>query len=230
MSNNQKLSYKEVLLSVPKSSVKTSNIVIQPDSNTDFYAEQFPYLIAQTDIKVDTNINTGTNTVQTFDPNLYTDEKLSYDNFSSQFKNSNGEYHDCSLCYSFLDEQTYVLYKLTASHDFKPLISYCSNCVNTLLDRQFQDYLDNISSTTCVYGMRQLLSQSPPTNLRIETSRNSDRYDIYELYMDGYIQSAELRRTMSKNEFEEWKKTQESVLNFLNSEEGSDMIKRDNMF
>jgi len=58
--------------------------------------------------------------------NSYFDTKFSYDNFASKFKNSTGEYFDCLICCSFLDEQTYVLYKLKETDKFKLLATYCS--------------------------------------------------------------------------------------------------------
>ena len=71
----------------------------------------------------------------------------------------------CSCCWDDIDASNYVEYKSSPDSEWFPS-GFCVNCIQHLIDAQWDTYVNGLAKTTCKAEQRRLLQRGPPINVR----------------------------------------------------------------
>jgi hypothetical protein len=100
----------------------------------------------------------------------------------------------CMSCWDDIDGSVYVEFQ--SSHDSEWFPSgFCENCVNHLLNNQWELYTSALAKTTCKAEQRRLLKMGPPINIKDATALPCpDGGEVFLLWFmsDGNEHSAKL--------------------------------------
>eukprot|EP00456_Euglypha_rotunda_P028037 TRINITY_DN22309_c0_g1_i7.p1 TRINITY_DN22309_c0_g1~~TRINITY_DN22309_c0_g1_i7.p1 ORF type:complete len:231 (-),score=32.32 TRINITY_DN22309_c0_g1_i7:103-699(-) len=69
---------------------------------------------------------------------------------------------ECKLCYSDLEDENYVEYKIHSESEWLPS-GYCSGCVDTLIDTQWHNFTELVGKETCRAALLRLVDACPLT-------------------------------------------------------------------
>lgn len=97
-------------------------------------------------------------------------------------------------CWDDIDASTYVEYKSSEESEWMPS-GFCVNCVNHLLNTQWELYTTALAKTTCKAEQRRLLKAGPPINIKDATALACpDGAEAHSLWFmsDGEVHSAKL--------------------------------------
>ena len=103
----------------------------------------------------------------------------------------------CKLCFEDIADDSVVKYKLSESDDFKNF-AYCSQCLELLIDKQWENYVTNLKKVDCEKSLLSLIHDGMPVNFR--DTYIEDNKEIYEFYYNGKICSAKLKGSLNENE------------------------------
>ena len=104
----------------------------------------------------------------------------------------------CACCWDDLGQETYVEYKTSETSAWLPS-GFCINCVNHLLDTQWDVYVNALAKTTCKAEQRRLLAKGPPINLKdTKALPCPDDGEVHSLWfmVDNTERSAKLRGSL----------------------------------
>lgn len=113
---------------------------------------------------------------------------------------------ECMICYDDIDLDSFAEFKTHESSAWYPSL-FCSNCINILLDSQFNKYVSDLSKVTCAREQRALLERGPPINIHDKSGfPESDGKEIHSLWYscDNSIHSAKLKDSFIGEERQRW--------------------------
>ena len=100
----------------------------------------------------------------------------------------------CMCCWEDLTGENYIEYKSSIDSPWLPS-GFCRDCINTLIQHQFDTYKKSLAETKCKAEQRRLLQQGPPINISDKTALVCpDGGEVYLLWqmIDGTERSAKL--------------------------------------
>jgi hypothetical protein len=106
----------------------------------------------------------------------------------------------CKMCFEDITELLNVKYKLSEIDEFKNFV-YCSECLELLIDNQWEKYVTNLKKVDCEKSLLSLVNDGPPMNFR--DTHIEDNKEIYEFYYNDKIYSAKLKGSLDENERKE---------------------------
>jgi len=120
---------------------------------------------------------------------------------------------ECKICYDEITDNT-VVYNWINNNRSKS--NFCSECVNYMINNNFNNYINDINKTDCEKSLKSALSTPIPLNLTIDSLKKSQQIDFIE-YSDKKI-SAKLEKKISDED-----------LNLLNIELKEILLKMNNL-
>lgn len=103
----------------------------------------------------------------------------------------------CKMCFEDITKLLEVKYRLSEIDEFKNFV-YCSECLELLIDEQWEKYVTNLKKVDCEKSLLSLIKDGPPINFR--DTHIEDNREIYEFYYNDKIQSAKLKGSLEENE------------------------------
>jgi len=106
--------------------------------------------------------------------------------------------NECKFCLENID--IIVKYKLSETDDLKDFV-YCFECLNTLQNNKWYNYITNLKNVDCEKSLLSLIKDGPPINFR--DTYIEDNKEIYEFYYNEKIYSAKLNGSLNNYENKE---------------------------
>lgn len=103
----------------------------------------------------------------------------------------------CKLCFEDIDNDSIVKYRMSEIDYFKNFV-YCSDCLELLINGQWEKYITNLKKVDCEKSLLSLIHAGTPVNFR--DTHIEDNKEIYEFYYNGKICSAKLKGSLNENE------------------------------
>jgi hypothetical protein len=144
------------------------------------------------------------------------------------FNFNNFNFESCCVCLDDITEDNFVLCRESSTDNFKECVG-CSECVLNLLENKWNVYAESVEKADCASALKKSVKFGPPINLRCYDLENvTDKVKEYhEFYLNKEIISAKLKGSLIGEEREKWIKEQNVILEYLESEEGKEMVKVD---
>lgn len=123
----------------------------------------------------------------------------------------------CKLCFEDITDDSIVKYRMSEIDEFKKFV-YCSECLELLIDGQWDKYVTNLKKVDCEKSLLSLVNDGPPINFR--DTYIEDNKEIYEFYYNNKVSSAKLKGSLLINERKE---LHNKLINIIsNVQNGSD--------
>ena len=119
---------------------------------------------------------------------------------------------ECKICYDEITNNTIVYNWI---NNYRSKSNFCSECVNHMINNNFNNYINDINKADCEKSLKSALSVPIPLNLTIDSLKKSQQIDFIE-YSDKKI-SAKLEKKISDED-----------LNLLNIELKEILLKMNN--
>lgn len=88
---------------------------------------------------------------------------------------------ECACCFCDIDDV--LKYRDEKDGKWKDCI-YCKDCVEYMIETQFNDYVERIKNETCKVSLERLLEMGPPLKFRDpKVICNNDKNEVYEFNM-----------------------------------------------
>ena len=104
------------------------------------------------------------------------------------------------MCFDDIPDESIVKYRLSELDDFKTFV-YCSECLELLIDGQWDKYITNLKKVDCERSLLSLINDGPPINFR-DTYIEGNK-EIHEFQYNGNIYSAKLKGSLDENQRKE---------------------------
>ena len=101
----------------------------------------------------------------------------------------------CKVCFEDIDDNSIVKYRLSEIDDFKILV-YCHECLQLLMDTQWNKYVANLKTVDCEKSLLSLINDGPPINFRDTFIENNK--EIYDFYYNNKIHSSKLKGSLNE--------------------------------
>ena len=103
----------------------------------------------------------------------------------------------CKMCFEDIADDSIVKYRLSVFDDFKTFV-YCSECLELLINGQWEKYITNLKKVDCERSLLSLINDGPPINFR--DTYIEENKEIHEFQYNGKIYSAKLKGSLDENE------------------------------
>lgn len=103
----------------------------------------------------------------------------------------------CKMCFEDITELLAVKYRLSEADEFKNFV-YCSECLELLIDKQWEKYITNLKKVDCEKSLLSLINDGVPVNFK--DTHIEDNKEIYEFLANNKIFSAKLKGSLNENE------------------------------
>ena len=85
---------------------------------------------------------------------------------------------ECSCCFGDIEE--IIKYRDKKDGEWKECI-YCKDCIEYMLETQFNNYVEKIKSETCKVALERLIKMGPPLKFTDPTVVcDNDKNEVYE--------------------------------------------------
>lgn len=123
----------------------------------------------------------------------------------------------CKMCFEDITESLMVKYRLSEIDEFKNFV-YCSECLELLIDKQWEKYVTNLKKVDCEKSLLSLINDGVPINFR--DTHIEDNKEIHEFYYNNKICSGKLKGSLL---IDERKELQDKLINIIsNVKNGTD--------
>ena len=121
------------------------------------------------------------------------------------------------MCFEDIVNDSIVKYRMSEIDEFKNFV-YCGECLELLIDKQWEKYVTNLKKVDCEKSLLSLIKDGTPANFR--DTHIEDNKEIYEFYYNNEVHSAKLKGALNENER---KKLHNKLINIIsNVQNGSD--------
>lgn len=103
----------------------------------------------------------------------------------------------CKLCFEDIANDSIVKYRISEIDEFKNFV-YCIECLELLIDGQWEKYITNLKKVDCEKSLLSLINSGTPMNFR--DTYIEENKEIYEFLANNKIFSAKLKGSLNENE------------------------------
>jgi len=103
----------------------------------------------------------------------------------------------CKICFEDIADDSIVKYRLSKIDSFK-IFDYCNQCLEDLMDTQWEKYITNLKKVDCEKSLLSLVIDGPPVNFRDTCIENN--IQIYEFQHNDKVFSAKLKGSLNEDE------------------------------